>query len=756
MGKQRQIAACALAALLVYSQYDPSDSTSVEQGDALWFALFALLVLGGWFAMNIARRWSAEKASPLASGEPNGWTSMLIEVIPWLMAAWMVIAAFGSSPPGNLRYSTNEAWFWISAAAIFFVSRRVLTTSSIRRAMLGIMLGCAIAQSVHGLHQQFVSLPQTRAEYEADPDAVLAEIGIDAPLGSSERNVFENRLRDGGPTGTFALANSLAAVLLVGVLIAVGILRFLWIPLKPSGRIAWLIVLSLTMATLLATRSRSALLAALLGAGMIVVLEIRVRGPYRKWFKGMAGLLVAGFVGLAGLAVFGNPEWLEQAPASLMTRLQYWRSTLRMAAEFPLFGAGPGNFQALYERFREPSASEQIADPHHFLFETLGSGGWMAVAMLMVLFIAITVVALRRLRHFPIGLETATPDPPAASERWVGCGAAASILLVWLIGLITLQIPDLDAQTFALPAALAAVVLATPSLRSLDDHHLDLLASVMVVAMMIHLSIASGWTIPGIAIFVWMTTAMVTSVGQQPCPSGQMETQPSRRSLKTNVVLFAMVVVAIGCLIAFSLLPVRRERAAFQLASEAARRGHHLQAIRFLAEATQADPWSSSAARWQADAYRWQLVQSQRRDLSLHRKWDQGVAQAKQRCGEDAAAYRELGMGQLHVYQRFGDRADLAAAEQTFRQASQWSPADEWMAAQMAEIARATGDQAFAQQMISRADFLSKLGSNSERMLERQLILVAEPIGAAVANQPNRVPASERFVNQLTNVGVAN
>ncbi len=37
----------------------------------------------------------------------------------------MMLAAFATSPPGNLRAATNEAWLWISAAAVF-TSRKAL------------------------------------------------------------------------------------------------------------------------------------------------------------------------------------------------------------------------------------------------------------------------------------------------------------------------------------------------------------------------------------------------------------------------------------------------------------------------------------------------------------------------------------------------------------------------------------------------------------------------------------------------------
>ena len=105
--------------------------------------------------------------------------------------------------------------------------------------MLVLLVVCGTGLAVHGLHQYFISLPANRAEYQQDPERILKLAGVEAPPGSAERMVFENRLFDGGPTGTFALANSLAAVLLVSVIVAVGVLRFHWRQLQPLQRLGW-------------------------------------------------------------------------------------------------------------------------------------------------------------------------------------------------------------------------------------------------------------------------------------------------------------------------------------------------------------------------------------------------------------------------------------------------------------------------------------------------------------------------------------
>ena len=222
-----------LAAGVVYLACYPSDSVSVEQGDALWFGMLAIFIAtvawAGWFwnrsRQSGSRKTGADeleqpgdshaaKSSEQFKRLPQRVSVIVLDWGPWLLAGWMMCAAFATCPPGNLRMATNEAWLWLSAAAIFSASRLLTTSLGTRRSLLALLVVCAVGLSVHGLHQYFVTLPANRLRYQQDPDAVVALAGINAPPGSSERMVFANRLMDGGPTASFALANSLAAVLL--------------------------------------------------------------------------------------------------------------------------------------------------------------------------------------------------------------------------------------------------------------------------------------------------------------------------------------------------------------------------------------------------------------------------------------------------------------------------------------------------------------------------------------------------------------
>ena len=101
-------------------------------------------------------------------------------------------------------------------------------------------------------------------------------------------------------------------------------------------------------------------------------------------------------------------------------------TTMAMLADHPLMGAGPGGFQTMYLAYRLPIASESIADPHNFLFETLAAGGIVAGLLLAMLVFA--CARQWKLTSVAEGnAETADGDEqvPLWSARWIArCGSS--------------------------------------------------------------------------------------------------------------------------------------------------------------------------------------------------------------------------------------------------------------------------------------------------------------------------------------------
>ena len=738
-------AAALLGGVVVYVLYYPSDSVSVERGDALLLGLFALtlVVLTSVLAWGDRKgqRFHGDEDTEVASASMSK-TRLALHVLraaPWVLAAWMMVAAWATSPPGNLRMATNEGWLWVTGAALFTSSRRLLASPRVRETMIVLIVAGATGLSVLGLYQQWVSLPANREAYRNDPDRVVQMAGIDAPAGSTERMIFENRLFDGGPTGTFALANSLAGVLVFAVVLAAGTLHRWWRCYSWTGRSAWIAAITLCALCLIATRSRAAVGATVIGLAMSLTWStVRRQSIRRVVVLGSIGLVSLLLAGSFAVGALGNREWVEQAPASLAFRLQYWRSTWQLVSDRPLFGSGPGNFQSAYESYRDASATEQIAEPHNLFFETLAGGGFPALLILLALLAAGLIVYAR---SESIDSSSSTT---AGLDRTVWVGAIASLSLIGLVGWASRTLPDVEATVVALPVA---VVLGRLMVRSGDDDGEQSIvapaAAPAMAAIGVHLMVSGGWTVPGVAICVWIGAAMLTA--SRPRGPGRSESDrwsgvKDRRPIAWTTLCVLMLLM----LYAVSYRPVTGSKRLMTQAALAQSIGQLERSRTMLERAITSDRWSTDAALWLADHYRWRLVSAGDGATSRWRQpWEMAVERVKERAGSDPAVYRMLGAQQMHVYQRHGLEPDLRRAAGTFGEASKWSPSSEWLAAQAAVMASARGDQATARRLSRRARHLSQLGGNIERDLSRKLIYLPEHLGNGVIGGPARRSADQ-------------
>ena len=733
--------------LLTYVAYHPSDSIAVEQGDALWLGLTSILVFIGCSSWK-RERISSNQMAELTRITDLDWSKLGLNYLPWLLAAWMMASAIYTSPPGNLRVATNEAWLWLSAACLLSCSRNLLLTTASRRVLLTVLLVTASGMAIQGMHQHLISLPANRAEYQRDPDAVLALAGIDAPAGSTERMVFENRLMDGGPTGTFALANSLAGYLLMGFVLALGLACFRWAQFSTTQRATLLGITALCFCCLIATRSRTATLTMLLASVAILISATGVLHASRKWLvTGLSALATLSVAGIGFLAVFGNREWFEQAPASLAFRFQYWRSTWQLAMDYPIFGAGPGNFQSLYERYREPSATEQIAEPHHFLMETLAAGGFPAVAMVLLMGIAAVVQITRKTRQDK--LTAAVEQRGTKDGTWASRGAIVGFLSVWILGLISLELPDPVAGFFAIPIAIGFCWLLIPTLKKCRDRELDLSLCIVLAALLIHLSVSGGWTVPGMAVWIWIGIGALT------------RTDPHAINIEQNISVIPLPfskrsLQTIGVVIGFGLLgsiwvsawrPVQRRQAQLTQVVNAQQRGDRQSAERLLQVAMETDQLSPEPALWLADLYRWELVLASKSPTDSERNdWLDTVTELRARAGEDPSIERMIGGQAMHLFQRHGQKRDLEIARNAFQSALDWSPSSEWLHAQASVIAKKVNLNQDAAILRKRAEELSRLGGNIERDLSKKMIYIPTFLGGSVQTGPSRASAASLLI----------
>jgi O-antigen ligase len=729
-----------LGALLVIVALRPVDAIEVDRGSGLFLFPIALAFFGAaWIA---ARDWRWTRNEWVLVGSAVGFCF-------WTALSWWVNA-------GNTRQGANELWWWCTAVLIWLGARCWLANADnkLRQACLVLTVACAAGQACFAAHQQWVSLPADRALYEANPEAFVRELGRVPEEGSAEWAIIRGRLYEGGPTGTFALANSLAGYLVLGVVIACGMA---W---RNGGR-GWdlrrcggLVIALAILVALLWTRSNSALVALVAGLGILGLGERFFSCRSQVQRMGMA--LGAGCVVL-GMAVgtLWQSGW-ERFPRSLAFRFQYWRATLAMIGDSWLWGSGPGNFQDRYLKYRMDEASEGIADPHNWIMEILATAGVPGGAMVLVVLaiIAYRMSARKNLasQGASVGSRSAAVTrnvklPSNSGNKWgqednwgqrswvLGSGAWLGWLAVIVYWVNGRQLPNFDALALGTLGAVAAWFVLRGRLGDVAWEVVLALAGSVVLG--IHLLVAGGISVPGLAVPLLVLLAMLEGNLELGYEGAEGRTQ-NRKAL-----------VGLACL-ASGLLwlwwwsswhPVQEQLRIASQAEGLFAGGRPLDANRLYRQAAMLDPWDPIPQMRVAETELWQTMMSgesisirlEGERVSEERQeqdWQQALDQAVARNPQAPIMWQWLTEQWMTYYQYSGDAGALEKAREAAEQWIELSPTDIAGWAQVALLRG--GDVANARRAWERVDQLSVAGGHTERQLNMVRVMAAERIGPAV------------------------
>lgn len=169
---------------------------------------------------------------------------------------------------------------------------------------------------------------------------------------------YRSRLREKRASGPFVYPNSLAAHLILVLPLGLAAVWRFGSKLEPGRISRWvcsILFLLITAPALYWSGSRAALLALAGGLG-IAFLAGRRSFKRKVLFIGIAGMLAVG----GYLAVNKG-----RSPASAEARLQYWRAAVEIFGEYPLTGAGLGEFFPWYMRLL-PEGAEKTRLTHNF------------------------------------------------------------------------------------------------------------------------------------------------------------------------------------------------------------------------------------------------------------------------------------------------------------------------------------------------------------------------------------------------------
>ncbi|SFH86885.1 O-antigen ligase family protein [Planctomicrobium piriforme] len=527
----------------------------VEQGQTLWIA-------AAWLVFATVRVWWMSRHEswhrPAWSWTDTG-TALLVG--GHCLSALLVVFLAN----GDRRAALNGCWEWLAVGATWFVLRDMLRTQSVRTGLSRALLVTIAVLSLMGFWQHFVWYPEqatkitdlislsTRLE-QGTPlsplerkryDELNAEIGSEVlTLDAGGRKVMLDRATFSvEPIGRFALANSFAALLIVGLFLALD--AVVLSVRQRSGRVALLAACGLALVIfpcLLLTKSRTAL------AGTAIVLVWQALRLFarsgtwsRRWLWGLGAGALAFAVLLIALVVTGGLDLLvlTEAPKSLQYRLEYWQGTLGIISHHPLFGVGPGNFRQHYLQFKLPGSSEEILDPHNFLLDAWAQGGLLALAGVGLL----TGAWIGRCCSTQASEINSSPHPRSFT---LFAGGTLAFAIVYAEEWLLEGFSDGIVITLALGWLAAAFVLERTLPRAAAISRIAALSAGS--ALLIHLLGAGGLSMPAI-LQLWLFLLVMTE------PVAAPDTGPVPKPAILKGVTLALFVLTAGCLWS-GLLPV--------------------------------------------------------------------------------------------------------------------------------------------------------------------------------------------------------
>ena len=370
---------------------------SAVEGDTLWLVVLTL-------AYCAAQHWLRWR-----NGEGPRRLDRVDTALIVLVAAHLVSSGAVVLGTGQKRAAINVAWEWLASLCLWFEFRKRIESGH-GGTLIRTVLALSVVLAGYGIWQNqvwFRENAQLVSEWEAlqlkataltseeiqRMQEIAASLGRDFQSASGgTRRMLIDRLRSSTePIGCFALANSLAGLLIVGLWLALssGLTVSRGRVVQTWGlRLLLVAVYGLLAVCLLMTKSRTAFLGVLVAGGVY-------------WFVGKTGgrfrtgVIAAITVGLAGIALLSvalltgliDTQVISEAPKSLKYRLEYWVATSELILDHIWFGVGPGNFRPNYLHYKLPGASEEIVDPHNLLLDVWANAGVVAWAGLMALLI---------------------------------------------------------------------------------------------------------------------------------------------------------------------------------------------------------------------------------------------------------------------------------------------------------------------------------------------------------------------------------
>ncbi len=371
-----------------------------------------------------------------------------------LVALWLVGVIVAAVHAAAGQAAAPLAGAWIATVALALAALHLAADPLRKRIILGALVGLLIPLGLHAGHYYFIQHPQTVRSYEQNRHEFLRHRGWTP--GSVEQRQFETRLYQREASGRFGLANVFGCVAGSLTLAAVGLalaarrdraLLALAVAAAALGALA--LALSMSKGAIAATLAVALALAIAWAAARAVR-----AGPWTLRLAAFALVAAAAVAVIARVGLLGVPD-SPDAERSLLFRGFYWQAALRMLADHPLIGVGPGAFQQHYAVLKNPLSPEDVAAAHNVVLNWIAALGVGGLAWAAVLF-----AALARAARSPHPDAGTPPDERRHAARL----AVLAVLLPTLVQYVV-QYPELWLDTAAIllggAVAMAAVIILT-------------------------------------------------------------------------------------------------------------------------------------------------------------------------------------------------------------------------------------------------------------------------------------------------------
>jgi hypothetical protein len=483
-----------------------------------------------------------------------------------ISTVWNILPGNGGAP----RPSFNMLSIWLGLAAAWFLFRQTLHNSKTITTIFCLIFSVMFAESLLGLHQQFIGIPDVLRQFKTAPEKTITQIDSSITPGSPDWDRLVARLKTALPMGTYPMSNSLGGLLGCWFIFLTGYL-ILFFPRTLLLRFLSVTIVGVIFICFLLTQCRSGFVA--VGVGMVLLAFLLI---HRHWGRKL--LFVILFAGFAVTVLFSATIFVSSgkslvsgASRSLGFRIEYWRASLEMIRDYPVFGCGSGNFKQTYTQYKLPQASEEISDPHHFAIEIAATSGLPALTLFAVTF---CILLYNGFRTNSISMQD--NDESHQPDIFLFYGGLFGCWLAFLFSFNSEAGMDFLAPMFA---TIAFPVIAFVFKRSGNSIPASLITITLIV-FFVHLSAAGGISVTSTAICLWFLAAVLVN--------RRNNAETEHRYLRIGITVFLLTAIIFVHQMSYE--PVLR---AGSLLIQAEDETDELRRIVLLRQAAQADGLSS-------------------------------------------------------------------------------------------------------------------------------------------------------------------